>query len=430
MLYVTISTMILYNIVWLYDVLVKKNFWALGTVINFTVVFNFALYLCKWSLFVNSEPSLNTYIFINLILVSFIIIMLMSKSPIEYIKNEEFEIKLKNIKFAIGRIKISIYMLINVIFILLFFIENYLGSKSFIPNLVGKDIHGYSAPLISFITRALFVIIFINYLYYETYKQKKYIYLTIFEILMFIITRGARMTVFVACFQFLVFFWLYKYKKIYNNNKIKSKIIILITIMILIGLSVGINRVNKQWANAERVVTYEEQLLYTGPEDPMALIPWYYGYFPMSYENLDASIRHIDNSGIRTYGTYSLRPLLVGVFQLDNVLDYYKDIEFLYENTKFHTPVATVPTGFLEFYIDFGIYGFIPVFIYAFIAVLIYNNIENNRYNIVYYSLYFGMWLFMCFQNYVIEVVMWYSLFYLLLVNRYLIVKERNNTRI
>lgn len=420
----TIVLLALYNIVFIYDVVKKKNIFGIGTIINISINFNFILYLLKWSNFIERDPSISMYILMDTIIVIFIVCMLCSKSPIDMLMKNENKIVLKNIHLFNNRL--NLYFLINVCYILLFLLENYIGSRNLAPYLFGIDIHTYSAPLIAFVTRALYVMIFLNYICYSSFKEKKFLVFLLIDILLFPVLRGGRINVFMALLQFGLFFVMYKLPLVIKRKKIFIGIIGIGMILIIGGVYMGNKRVenNLRGHELEGKITYKDHIKYTGPEDPMGILAWYYGYFPMSFANLDKTMQYIDDNNLRTYGLYTARPILVGLFEADNLIPKYKDIEYASGLAQYYTTAATVRTGFMEFYLDFGKLMGISIAIYASIGVFIYNKIRRNIFFVSAYAFFAGCWFFMAFQNMMIDVTTLYGLIYLFLIYKFCTIKE------
>lgn len=408
----TIALLVIYNIIFIYDIIKKKNLFGLGTIINIGVNLNFILYLQGWSRYIDGEPSKGTYILINSVIIIFAIVMILSKTPIPTLLDNK-RITFKDIR--VSSKKISLYVIINTTYILLFLIENIIGSGHVAPNLVGIDIHTYSAPLISFITRALFVMVFLNYICFQSFKEKKYIIFIIIDILLSPILRGARINLFMALVQFSLFYIMYNLTDVLKNKKKLIIIMLLGFVLVIGGVNIGNKRLEKNLEGhaTQSELKYKDFIKYSGPEDSLGVLPWYYGYFPMSYANLDKTIRYIDENNLRTYGTYTLRPILVGLFQADNLIPGYKDIEYSGSLAQYYTTAATVRTGFMEFYLDFKNFAFIGISIYALIGLYLYNSIRKNIYYLPAYAFFAGCWFFMSFQNMMIDVTTLYGLMYI-----------------
>ena len=145
-------------------------------------------------------------------------------------------------------------------------------------------------------------------------------------------------------------------------------------------------------------LTYDTEIRYTGPEWLAFLSP-YYGYFPLSFNNLNANmlIRDVTHNYI---GLYSFGCFYFGIFQLDNLLGI--DV-YAYERGSYITSLsASVPTGFWEYYYDFGYLCFIPVISAFAICYFFLINSAKEKSKIVYrcqYFWYVPLWFLMSFQN-------------------------------
>ena len=133
----TIIIFLIYGILTIYHVIYKKNIFSIGIAIFWAIIINFSLYMLKWSEYIKYETYTNTYLYICLISLSFMILMCISKSPINEIENSDERIKFKIINLKLGNIKVNICLIINIVYISLFFIENYMGSGSLYPNIIG-----------------------------------------------------------------------------------------------------------------------------------------------------------------------------------------------------------------------------------------------------------------------------------------------------
>lgn len=400
----------------------KKIYFDLSSIVYFSIILNIILYFLKWSSYIEGNTlDFSTILIIDYILLACILGSCISKSPFTTKINGK-RIILKKAILNLGNIKLDIYSLINIAYICLILLENYLGSGTIIPALEKIDIHTYSAPIISFFTRNLFVILFLNYLCYENFRKRKYVIYCIIHILLFIVLRNARMVIFVSIIQVIIFYFIYNFKFI-RENKIKViKIIILFFMICSIGVGMGKIRMNHY---GKYDLKYGDAVLYTGPTDKLEILPWYYGYFPMSVLNLDLTVKNIKNYNDRTYGIYSLRPILVGIFELDNIISGYPDIDYSNKYRKYLSTSATVPTGFIEFFLDFGDMCILSILFYFLIGVYFYNSIRKNIYYLSYYAIYSGSWAFMSFQNTLIEPVLFYGILFLYLI-RIVFVRERN----
>jgi hypothetical protein len=144
--------------------------------------------------------------------------------------------------------------------------------------------------------------------------------------------------------------------------------------------------------------TYASGIMYTGPKWLTWIAP-FYGYFPLSFNNLKINIinRTISHNYI---GLYSFAALYFGIFQLDNVLGISTNA-FL-QNRLITNGLATVPTAFWEYYYDFGMLFFIPLIVALLITRIFEKRASKEQNKLTYRTLYFwyvSYWFFTSFQN-------------------------------
>lgn len=375
-------------------IFIKKDYFNIGTYIIGGVYFPLILYLFNWSSLIDPYISSEFYsIFISLNL--FIILSnFLDKSTLnDYYY--DFTIKRK-----------SVYLiLLNFVYLFFTLLENYLGSGYLLPAIHSIDIHTFNAIGLSYFTESLFIVILINFIYFYKTKKRKYLIWIIVFVILPVIGKSARMTVVLSLFQ-LAFFILFVYindrknrqKKDKILGKRRHKIILVISIAILTVLLIGITEY--RWSGYGKYqVSFEDSISYTGPDLLSKPISIYYGYFPLSFNNLNINIKNrvIDHNYI---GLYTFKSLYFGIFRLHNIFEldpYQPGVERLVTSGS-----ATVRTGFFDFYYDYGVFTFIPILI----SVLIYHYLKRKAgaYNksIFYLIVYFfwsPLWFFMSFQN-------------------------------
>lgn len=399
----------LYVLVLGYDVFKKKNYSGLGVIVFSSLILNIILYKMNWSTLITYNLHESTFLIIIYIHIVFIIIMIFSKThvsrPLQIIKLKLFETK--NGK------KINLLGWFNYLFFLCFFIENYLGSGYLFPSLHNYDMHVYSAPGLSYITHNLFVLLIINYFSFKQFKSKRYIILSLIAILMFLVVRSARIVVFEGVISFIVFYIIYSYRTIRSNKKIVLLLTISVVLLLVVSIQLGDHRMNHY---GRYDIKYEDIIQYTGPDDPTGILPWLYGYFTVNFQNLDLSIKSFEvSNGEHTNGFYTMFPIF-GIFKLEHLFQKENLLVVLNSFIKYTSDASTVPTGFFEFYVDFGKYSFIPIGLYAGIALFFYNRINNNIFNALFYAIFASKWFLMIFQNTLISPILTSSLVMMFIV--------------
>lgn len=370
-----------------YSIIVKKNYFNLLIFLLIGIYIPLFMYMLGWSELIDKEISWQFYlIFIYLNLGIIISNIVMRKND----KNFRFKVKNTNL-----------FLFFNIVYVLSYLAENYMGSGSFFPVINGIDIHTYSAPLISYITRSIYIVLLGNLLFFIATKKKRYVIFILIILLIPIVTRAARIQSLVGAVEILFFYFYYIYCKFKKNNmEIKKgtlvKIIILCVLLMNVMIKLTEYRMN-QFGKYE--LKYEETIQYSGPEFMKKPLAIYYGYFPLSFNNLNINIKYtaINHNYI---GLYSFKSIYYGIFQLDNILNL-NPYEPEGESQLITSKSATVPTGFYDYYYDFGIFSFIPIYIAIGICIYLYLKMQRSSL-LVWRMLYFyyaPLWVFMSFQN-------------------------------
>lgn len=384
-------------LLWSYVFFIQKQRFSIITYITAGVYFPLFLYLLYWSdLSDRTESFVFDYIFVTLAVLCTI-----------YGANA-YKGKNSHIRSIDGRIYVTkfgrqLYGLINCTYIVLYFLENYLGSGSFVPGLVGIDIHTYSAPIISYFTNAQYLLLAYNYYYYKSTRRKSAIAFSLVDIIIPVITRLARMSIVMAIVQIgslILFFETDTIKKTiskFEKKKIRriKQTIFLVAAIGFVALST-FTQYRMNLHNAE--FTYGSGIAFSGPKRAEWLAP-FYGYFPMSFNNLKINIlrRNVTHNYI---GLYSFFSLYFGLFQVDNLFGL--DTTGQLKNRLITNGLATVPTAFWDYYYDFDLLLVIPIIVAMFISYKFEKKSRKESKKLTYRTLYFWYvpyWFFTSFQN-------------------------------
>lgn len=408
MKYIYLLSLIILVILSLWKVILKKEIFSLVT-ISFFLNFNFILYLFGWSGYASKNINYSVYlilIYLNLLVCICDRIFPISKG------NKVINRDYKKISLNFGKASIDILILINIVYLFMVLLENYLICKMLFPVLKGYDVHTSSYPLISFITNNAGVLGMVNYMAIRKGNYKKsskvvYALFILIDYFSLFLTRGARMKTLIWCIQLLIFIMIVEKIRI-NMRKCICLLLGVITIGAVFVWS-GDSRVNK---NGKYDYTYTNGIKYTGPSDDLGILAWYYGYFPMSFDVLNKSIINAKKLNYKnTYGIYTFTPILEGIFELDNVIDNYPNNT----NDKYRiysTGYMTVPTGFYDFYIDFGDLNFLSIYIYICITYFFYKYSSKDCMYSMMYSIMLTAWILMSFQNTLISVITFYGVIF------------------
>lgn len=384
-------------LLWSYVFFIQKQRFSIITYITAGVYFPLFLYLLYWSdLSDRTESFVFDYIFVTLAVLCTI-----------YVANA-YKGKNSHIRSIDGRIYVTkfgrqLYGLINCTYIVLYFLENYLGSGSFVPGLVGIDIHTYSAPIISYFTNAQYLLLAYNYYYYKSTRRKSAIAFSLVDIIIPVITRLARMSIVMAIVQIgslILFFETDTIKKTiskFEKKKIRriKQTIFWVAAIGFVALST-FTQYRMNLHNAE--FTYGSGIAFSGPKWAEWLAP-FYGYFPMSFNNLKINIlrRKVTHNYI---GLYSFFSLYFGLLQVDNLFGL--DTAGQLKNRLITNGLATVPTAFWDYYYDFDLLLVIPIIVAMFISYKFEKKSRKESKKLTYRTLYFWYvpyWFFASFQN-------------------------------
>lgn len=291
--------------------------------------------------------------------------------------------------------------ILNIIYIGSVLIENKYLSGFFFPSLHGIDVHTGRMPGIYFITTAIYIIVISTLLEYVSTKKIRYILYAVVAFLINVISKSSRIDAaitFVQIGSILLFYFFYK-----NNSKkglIKKITFILICLIVSFfiingGIKVGNNRMN---SNGLYNLVYSEGIGYKGPKTKNEILEYYYGYFPMSFDNLAYNLQY-NKSKMNLIGLNSFRCLYFGILQFDNLFGL--NGSSAPRSNIIRCKAAAVTTIFWDFYYDFDIFIFVPIFVVFIIAYWLSKKITKKQ-NLVYLMIYFywiPLWMFSSFDN-------------------------------
>lgn len=405
-----------------YHIVVKKDLYGVSTYILLGVYLPLFMSFLDWSYYhISDKGEVFYYIFILFGMI-FFIFNLLSQSRI-MMTNLRFSIKKRKRRMPVG-----IY---NLIYIACVLIENYYISGTIFPNLFGMDVHTLRMPYIYFITTGIYILSLLNILEFFCTKKKRYLLYLVMSLLINVVTKSARVDAFICVVQIVSlcgFYYLSKRNLIKERDKIKQKkkkrwpaIILLGCLMagiITYSLDVGNDRMNKFGLYSMR---YEDGIGYQGPEFIGEVLPYYYGYFALSFDNLAYNTQQQESTH-NYLGLNTFRTLYFGILQFDNLLGLTGS-EATQENV-IRCSGAAVATGFWDMYYDYGILICVPFIISFAIYVFLRKKVTKPRVQLLALAVYFywvPIWMFLSFDNRLYDYqVLWHIIIMaLLLRNRY-----------
>ncbi|MCH4013381.1 MAG: oligosaccharide repeat unit polymerase [Solobacterium sp.] len=391
---ITLSIISVY-LTWIYVFFKKKNYLHVITFITWGIFFPLALYQLNWS---NLIETANNGVFSYLIVTIAIISIVFTFSTLD-LRPKKISL---NEKIRITRFGKNSFLFLNLLFVSLYLLENYMGSGSLIPGLVGIDIHNkYSAPLISYITNSSFLFVSFDYLCYKATKRKYYLLWMILIISIPVITRSSRMVMVISIVQLLCLYALFEKEKrqMIKKEKKQSRRRNLAIAVVIIATAIFLMAFTNYRMSHYGIydITYQQITGWSGPSWLTWMAP-FYGYFALSFNNLKINImrRHITHNYL---GIYSFASFYFGLLQIDNIFGIPGSGQT--KGNYITNGAANVPTGFWDFYYDYGVFFFIP-FIIALLILLYFlkRASKNNRLQFkVLYCWYVTYFAFMSFQN-------------------------------
>lgn len=308
--------------------------------------------------------------------------------------------------------------ILNWSFLILFLVESYIGSGSILPALEGIDIHTFSAPIIAFVTRNVYIFVLMNVVAWIVTKRRSYLVWAVVLIVFPIVTRSMRISAIIALVQVGTFFAAYyaykkkssKVRKVSNGNKPNKLVIGAIACFaaILVFQSAAMTD-DRMGYYGKYDLSYAEEIGYSGPSFLEDVVAVYYGYFPMSFNNLNLSLKygHTDQNYL---GLYSFRSVYFGVLQFDNIFDL--DLAQPDATSVKSSPSATVATAFWDFYYDYGYLCFIPIGTMALVCGLVTTRLNRKPtfFMAIQYYYFIPLVFFQSFQNVFFSSEMFYEI--------------------
>lgn len=379
-----------------YQIIAKKNYFGLHTYLLIGIYLPILLLFAGWSSL--AEKTIDDIFYILFselgIVASFFVL----------IEPETGTSRLKIVQLS----KSKTIVTISFVYCLLFLLENYIGSGYLLPSLAHVDIHTYRAPLLGFLTKAgFFPVCCINvYAFIANGSiKRKLLHLGVLCTILgfYVFGKSARMEVCIIAMQLVsvcIFFSLKSPKRRRVNNVPKKYIVLVAMGVCVIGavfVATGSNRASQ--FGAYDVLSYADAIGYKGPDFLRDALAWYYGYFPMSFNNLNLSIKFVEPH-YNFLGADLFRFLYYGIFQLDNLLDF--NIYAAEEAGRYVSDQMAVKTGFWDVYYNFGLASFV-VFAIAFAVYhkmkLRIESAQPKIWQISFYFYWVPTWFFMSFQN-------------------------------
>lgn len=397
----------------LFHIVGKKDYFSILTYTLLGFYLPLFMSFCNWSSYsIQDKGSLFYYICTCVNIACSIYCILPAKS---------FN-KVKSIRIVKNVSKIPIEF-INLFYIACVLVENVYLSGFLFPSLAGIDVHTGRMPGIYFITTAVYIVVVADFLEFLATKKKRYLIYATVSFSINVISKFSRVDAGIASIQVGSLLLSYFLSKHSNTKALGKKFLVLFlcacTVFFLAnkGIEIGNNRMNK---NGRYSLVYSKGLGYTGPESDNELLAYYYGYFPMSFDNLAYNLQHVQ-SNFNGIGLNSFRALYFGILQFDNFLGL--DGGEAVKNKIVRCKAAAVPTIFWDFYYDYDILVFIPILVTFSIAYYLMKQLVDRQSvtSLIIYFYWVPLWMFGSFDNrsYDYQVIWHILMMYFLFRHRY-----------
>ena len=278
------------------------------------ITFPLILYLLRWSDLIDEKIEwMFIYIFICFTITSGFYAVITKGLKPSRLKKEDVIVITSSGK--------SLIPLANLLFIFFYLLESKIGTGYLIPSLHQYDDHTLSVRFISYFTRSLFAVVAADFYAYKATKKKRYIICMLFVLLMPVLTRYSRMSTFMDTVRLVSLFLFIDSQNVIEKAKDRlrkkrvRRIVIVITGIIMIAFIAFTNYRMSSFGKYDLI--YSESIRYTGPKWLSFFAP-YYGYFPLSFNNLNINLRRAVNHNF--LGLYSFASLTFGILHLHTML--------------------------------------------------------------------------------------------------------------
>ena len=362
MLAAFLTTFVVWLIIALRSIVARKRIIGLNLFVLLGIYVPIGFYHLGWSLYVDLDVSDKFYLIFAILNVCLIFYNLLVKDGCVF-----------DISVLPSTVSEQFVLFASAVYVLLFGIESYLGSGSFAPALKGSDIHTYSAPIIAFVTRSLYAFAIMNFLAYTATKRKRFLLIIVILIALPVVTRNMRITSTIALVQVVSFAGSY-YASTWNGssnlnllrnarNAVQRKKLAIMVVIIAIVAFVGgaAYMTNDRMSHYGRYdLKYSTEIKYTGPDFMSDVVSVYYGYFPLSFNNLNLSLKYgeVEHNYV---GLYSYKSLYFGILQWDNVFGLNPTEPEEPDHRVSSSPSANVATAFWDYWYDYGYFCLIPL---------------------------------------------------------------------
>lgn len=382
---------ILLEIIASFAILLKKT----GNLLNPALFFGFFIYVP----FI--MQTLNLSVYQQMTTPPMISFVFLFSSSVVLFYSLIFKIRASNFYINITAKLIFLSVVFCLSFLVTYLVENFQLSNSFVPILQGLDIHldGIRGLREYNSIMRMFVPIFSFYMYKEC---KKNIFLIFYVLSLLVpLTRGSRSSVMIAIIGALVL-TVYEVKL-----KTFVKIFVLGVLLVNIFVSVGNIRISEN----HTANTYGRLI---GLNDDFynynsfgEIFSWYYGYYGLSYYNLQTSYSTWNRNPQMYYGLVNTYGVTKAIGVGKYIPNYPTDVEITARQTIIGG-AANVCTAFYFYLMDFGPLGMIVLdLIFISIIFYVFSKSISSRYFRFWYSILLIHIIIFAFYSSFYSIMMW-----------------------
>jgi hypothetical protein len=275
-------------------------------------------------------------------------------------------------------------------------LQNYIVGGTpflFLDPVLAVDHHTATVPVLQILGRAGFVSAGLLFLSYAKHRRRADLFF-LGMVLVAPITKLARIDLLMIAIALVV---MNAFVPVVRVTARRVAVLTLAAMGFIYGLvELGNQRVSQYgkytWSYAE-AIGFRPM---AGPGDVFAVI---YGYFPLSFENLDRFVRN--NRSFRTHGLLSFNPLFNTVFFAKKVTgtENYPTEQIIVERRNPIGAMATVGTALSDFYLDFGAsFAWLPMALYMMVWTMLFRRARASQGWLLAYGLFSSAMALASFQ--------------------------------
>jgi len=298
----------------------------------------------------------------------------------------------------ITKLYIPTVYFIAILFLFLYFVENYLLVGYFLPILSGgveaHEAHVKSLPIFGVLTRGGSMVCCL--LAFSLLKKRSVFTVVLIGVVLLIpITRGSRLDIFFSVVSLAV---IIQSLGIIRLRKWKSRVGAILVSVLLVILMTNVGSYRSQSLTED--YSYAGNLGFQGDNQLLEFAAVFYGNFSLPFVNLDRFVAR--NRGQYLFGQFSIMPFsatLINFPELSSLpdlgsLDDYSD------------PVSPngVSTSLAYFYKDFGaVFAGLPMILYMILWLKLCGSRYKTGFRVLVYSIYSPAFCFSGFMAFILN---------------------------